>query len=469
MLCPNCSYDIVDTDPLFCPRCGTSLGAGETETTTELDADAVAPVAPQVAPTTTEIVAPEETPPPEETAPPEEIAPPQESATSPLKERFASAWLDVTAAACLAFLVLLCIGGVLLLGAKMQYPALGTGANAIEVLTSIAILALATLRAPIHLGNVTVTVLPLGALLATALGILWASRLAIRARGGEGRPALHGARIAIPFALICWLASLSFRFRGRDEIFAGAWGTLFWALVWGALFGALAGVLGEASTWSTLRARLLPQQSVGARRVGMSAAVVMLTSSAVLSAFALLLWVIVGLIRGTPTRGFGLGDALAALVYLVAFAPNVLTIITALGMGSALDVGARVTVARSRIGEIHELSIFSWAGGEEPAYLYLLLLIPLAATVIGGFYARRTVSDERMVPTLAWAAGTFAVVLFVIALLGDARLGGGLAGFGVAHVSVHAFRTSLLALLWGAAGGALGWQLAKRTTPKEAP
>ena len=79
-------------------------------------------------------------------------------------------------------------------------------------------------------------------------------------------------------------------------------------------------------------------------------------------------------------------------------------IITALGMGSALDVGARVTVARSRVGDINELSIFSWGGGEEPAYLYLLLLIPLAATVAGGFYARRTASDERMVPTLAWAA-----------------------------------------------------------------
>jgi hypothetical protein len=88
--------------------------------------------------------------------------------------------------------------------------------------------------------------------------------------------------------------------------------------------------------------------------------------------------------------------------------------------------------------------------------------------VIGGFYARRTVSTERMVPTLAWAAAIFAVVLFIIALLGDARLGGGLAGFGVAHVSVHAFRTLFLALLWGGAGGALGWQLAHRSTPKEA-
>jgi hypothetical protein len=199
----------------------------------------------------------------------------------------------------------------------------------------------------------------------------------------------------------------------------------------------------------------------------MSTAVVMLASSAVLSALALLLWVIVGLIRGTPTRGFGLGDALAALVYLVAFAPNVLAIITALGMGSVLDVGARVTVARAPVGQFNELSIFSWTGGEEPAYLYLLLLIPLASTVVGGIYARRTASGERMAPTIAWAAITFALVLFVIALLGDARLGGGLAGFGVAHVSVHAFRTLLLALLWGAVGSALGWKLAQRSVPKE--
>jgi hypothetical protein len=460
MRCPNCAYEIVDSDPLFCPRCGTSLGEEETEATTELDAEAVASVAAQPAPATSEFVAPEEA------AAPEDTVAPQESATSPLRERFSSSWLDITAAAAVAFLVLLCVGGVLLLGAKMQYPALGTGANAIEVLSAIAILALATLRAPIHLGNVTVTVLPLGALVVTALGISWAMQMAVRDLG-ETRSALRGARIAIPFALICWLASLSFRFRGRDEVFAGAWGTLFWALVWGALFGALAGVLGGSPLWGALRERVWPRRPEGERRIGMSAAVVMLCSSAVLSVFALLLWVIVGLIRGTPTRGFGLGDALAALVYLVAFAPNILAIITALGMGSALDVGARVTVARSSVGEINELSIFSWGGGEEPAYLFLLLLIPLLATVFGGYYARRAASIERMMPTIAWAAVTFAAALFAIALLGDARLGGGLAGFGVAHVSIHAFRTLLLSLLWGGAGGALGWQLAQRRRPKE--
>ena len=465
MRCPECGHENVDPEAVFCARCATPLGAQDAESTTELDADAVARVA---EPTTTDLgeSAPHTEPVPQGPGPVAEPAP--EAAAPPVAERVAASWLDVTAAASVAFLVLLCIGGVLLLGAKMQYPALGTGANAIEVLSAIAILALATLRAPIHLGNVTVTVLPVGALVATALGILWASRMTLHDRGGDGRPVLRGARIAIPFALICWVASLSFRIRGRDEVFAGAWGTLFWALVWGALFGALAGALGESPLWGTLRGRLWPERPAGSRRLGMSAAVVMLGSSAVLSALALLLWVIVGLIRGTPTRGFGVGDALAALVYLVAFAPNVLAIITALGMGSALDVGARVTVARSRIGEINELSIFSWGGGEEPAYLYLLLLIPLAATVVGGFYARRTGSGERMVSTLAWAAVTFAVVLFLIALLGDARLGGGLAGFGVAHVSIHAFRTLLLALLWGGAGGAVGWQLAQRTAPKGA-
>ncbi|MGH2807662.1 MAG: hypothetical protein ACRDKT_10345 [Actinomycetota bacterium] len=502
MRCPNCGHENTDPEGLFCSRCGTTLGEGESEATTELDADTVAETVAATS-STTELRSPvgETGPEPEPegaTGPPPPPPPsvidepppppppverePEPVAAAPAKRSFVrdlfgtigarltSSWLDVTAAACLAFLVLLCIGGVLLLGAKLQYPALGVGANAIEVLTGLAIVALAILRAPIHLGNVTVTVLPLGALAAVALGTLWSARAAIRDRGTESRAALRGVRIAIPFALICWVASLSFRFRGREEIFAGAWGTLFWALVWGALFGAAAGVLGDAPLWSTIRAKVLPERPEGATRVGISAGVVMLASAAVLSAFALLLWVIVGLMRGTPIRDFGAGDALAAVVYLIAFAPNILGIITALGMGSALDVGARVTIARSPVGRFEEISMFSWGGDAAPVYVFLLLAVPLVATVAGGFYARRKGAGAPMLPTIAWAAASFAVVLFLIALLGDARLGGGLAGRGVAHISVHAFRTLLLALLWGAAGGTLGWRLAARarSSPKGA-
>jgi hypothetical protein len=512
MRCPNCGHESNDPEAIFCPRCGTSLGPTEVEATTELDAEAVAATEAETSSTTelrTPVVedppAPDspsaggpppppppppkplptaeppaaETPAPETPAPetpaPETPAPhasqepvaeqPSRGLIGGLGNRIPSSWFDVTAAACLAFLVLMFIGGVLLLGAKLQFPALGVGANAIDVLTAIAIIALGILRAPIHLGNVTVTVLPLGALIAAALGMLWAARLAVRDLD-RARPLFTGVRFAIPFAIICWLASLSFRFRGREEVFAGAWGTFLWALVWGAVFGAVATIVGDAPLWATLRAKVWPKRSTGERAIGMRAALVMLATAAVLSAFALVLWVIVGLIRGTPTPGFGLGDALAALVYLLAFAPNVLGIITAVGMGSALDVGARVTIAKSRVGRINEISIFSWGGDSPPAYVFLLLVVPLAATVAGGYYARRTASGERMLPTLAWAAVTFAVVLFLIALLGDARLGGGLAGFGVAHVSVHAFRTLLLALVWGFGGGALGWWVAQLRTPK---
>src|SRR5687768_9812765 len=152
MRCPNCGHENVDPEAVFCSRCAAPLGAEDSEATTELDADAAALPGADPAPTTTEF---EQQAPYTEPVPPAPEAetvpePGQEETAPPVRERVAASWLDVTAAASIAFLVLLCTGGVLLLGAKMQYPALGTGANAIEVLSAIAILALATLRAPIH-------------------------------------------------------------------------------------------------------------------------------------------------------------------------------------------------------------------------------------------------------------------------------------------------------------------------------
>jgi hypothetical protein len=197
----------------------------------------------------------------------------------------------------------------------------------------------------------------------------------------------------------------------------------------------------------------------GPVRRGIAAGAVMVSSAAVIAAAATLIGIILALVRGGLRADFGLGDAGAALVYLLAFAPNILVAMTSLGLGAAVDVGARVTVAGGKLGNLRELSLFSWGGESAPGIAYLLVLIPLTATVLGGFYARRR-GGESPVVVLGVAAATFAVILFVIALFGDARLGGGLTGRGVAHVSVYAFRTFLLAGVWGAVGGFAGWKLA---------
>lgn len=454
MRCPSCDSEIVDEQAVFCPRCGGALSSPEVEVTEKLQVPAVA--APDNATDTEALEQPGGT---------ESQGPARPSVVRDFAETvrrtFVARWLDATAAACLGFLVLLCIGALLLVAAKLQFPAFGAGADPIEILTAITILGLAVLRAPIHFGNLLVTTLPFGALVAAGAGIAWATRLATKDRGGPTTTerALAGARVGIPFALICWLAALVFRFRGGDEVFAGAWGALFWGGVWGAAFGALGSAATGAGRIIRLREMVLAP-SEGPVRRGIAAGVVMLTSAAVLAAVATLIGIIVALVRGAPRADFGAGDAGAAVVYLLAFAPNVLVAMTALGLGSAVDVGARVTVAGGKLGSLRELSYFSWGGDGAPGAAYLLVLVPLAATVLGGFYARRR-GEESPAVVLGVAAATFAIVLFVIALLGDARLGGGLAGRGVAHVSVHAFRTLLMAGVWGAIGGFAGWKLAE--------
>lgn len=468
MRCPHCDSEIVDERAVFCPRCGGTLGSSEVEVTEKLQVpEAVA--APDDA-AETDALESSRVP---DKAMPDEPAPESPSSessapvaavrdlTESVRKSFVSRWLDATAAACLAFLVLLSVGAVLLVAAKLQFPGFGTGANPIEVLTAVTILGLAVLRTPIHFGNLLVTTLPFGALIAAGAGIAWATRVATKDRPPADvmERVLAGVRVAVPFALVCWLAALVFRFRGGDEVFAGAWGALFWGAVWGAVFGAM----GAATSRRELLARLKEMTIVpgeGPVRRGLSAGIVMLATALGLAAAATLIGIIVALARGAPRPGFGAGDAAAAIVYLVAFAPNVLVAMTALGLGSALDVGARVTVAGGRLGSVRELSLFSWGQDGPPGVAYLLVLIPLIATMLGGFYARRR-GGESIATVLGVATALFALILFAVALLGDARLGGGLAGRGVAHVSVHAFRTLGMALVWGAVGGFLGWKAAE--------
>jgi hypothetical protein len=91
---------------------------------------------------------------------------------------------------------------------------------------------------------------------------------------------------------------------------------------------------------------------------------------------------------------------------------------------------------------------------------YLFLLVPLVATVLGGRRAasRAAGSAERVLRGLG-AGAVFGVLMATAALFSAASLPLPLLGqFDVLPVSIHAAMpsTALLALAWGAAGGALG-------------
>ena len=200
----------------------------------------------------------------------------------------------------------------------------------------------------------------------------------------------------------------------------------------------------------------------------MQAGGVMLGLGVLMAAAVLLLWIIVGLARGAQPRSFDAGDALSALIYLVAFAPNVLVAILSLSVGAPIEVGAQITFGGRLVGAIEDYSIFGWAGGPAPAWVFLLLVIPLLACIAGGVWLRGRGEErsegERMERerSIALAAATFGVALFLLAFLGEARLGAALVrNRGVGLVAPNPWFVGVLSFVWAAAAGLSGWHLSE--------
>ena len=511
MRCPSCDHEIVDEEAVFCPRCGARVQPDQFEATDSIGADEddghtveLRPQdrGPSVVPSVnTDVVriggrpdedrverregdGPSSTdadpdPPPTSSAPEERLADSYSPGWQGQRDRAAAAgtgarralaaggWIDASQAAGLAFLGVLGIGAVLLVAAKLQLPELGNELNPINVLSAIVMAGLGTLGVPLHLGGIEVSVIPLGALTATGLMISWAVRTSHRRRegGGTGERILDGAKVAIPFGVLCWLASLLFRLREEpNPVSSGAGEALAFGLLWGALFGAL-GALRSGTTLRQLLSQGLDRfrgRSTNAYG-GFVAGGVMLLVTFLLAAIALLLWIIVGLARGGTPKGFGAGDAVAAIVYLIAFLPNMLATIAGFSVGAPVELGGQITVAGRLRGRVPAYSVFDWDGGTPPFYVALLVMIPVIACSVGGYIAYRNAKDKnQVVEVLAAAVVTFSVTLLILATLAEARLGAGLLGrSGFARLAVNAPITFLLAVVWSGALGFAGWKVAE--------
>lgn len=361
-------------------------------------------------------------------------------------------------AASLAFLGVMALGSVLLLALKFQYPGLGAGADVVDILTAVVVLSLAILRVPIHLGELTLTILPLGALFCVFLIVRWACRVATPSAPATRGPAVGGA-----FSAMALLAALIFRFRFKpDALYAGAigaatmgflWVTLFWSLVFATSRHSLATLAGRRLAASKARRPALFE--------GLRTGLLMLLLGVVLGTAAALVWAIFVLLTGGGPRALGFGDLVASVVYLVAFAPNLVVIVLALSLGAFVDIGAALTVHGGVRGNVRQLSVI----GEGAGGSALLLLVPAVACLAGGFWARRnTRRPDQVILILTTAALTFASTLAVLAWLGQARLGAELAAArgGFALVAPQVPTVFLLAALWAAVAGYAGWMMAER-------
>jgi hypothetical protein len=473
MRCPGCGAETSDVEAEFCSQCGSSLRTSEGEVTSRLGpgdtegggSRGTQAKGPQDTWEAGPAVQEEEDRPAPAASRGGRLAEAAEMFDHFGRRLRGRGWVDATAAAALAFLVLLSTGAILLLAAKFQSTTFGAGADPFNVFTAVVILGLGSIRVPVHLGDLVFTLLPLGALAVIAAGIVWATRSSLRREQVPEPPAREGLKVGVPFALICWLFALVFRFRDPPAIVhAGAIGALLLGGLWGSLFGVLGAatlvkspvtLVREGMSWLGSRSGIL--------RAGVQAGGVMLGLGSLMAAAVLLLWIIVGLARGAQPRSFDGGDALSALIYLAAFAPNVLVAILSLSVGAPIEVGAQVTFGGRLVGAIEDYSIFGWGGDPAPVWVFLLLVIPLLACMGGGFWLRGRGERTERERSVAAAAATFGVALFLLALLGEARLGAALVrNRGVGLVAPNPWLVGILSFAWAAIAGLAGWHLAER-------
>lgn len=376
----------------------------------------------------------------------------------------ANGWVEVVQAASLSFIVLLVSGSALIVAAKLNFPSLGAGADPYDGVKAIVIAALGILSVPVIFEDLAVALLPLGALAVTGWGIAWAVRTTLRpVEGDAGNVVLSGVRVAVPFALICWLAALVFRFGGTHPVAADAGATLLAGAFWGGSFGAVGALQIRRSlrewagiAWSVVRARA-PVYAEGALCGAITVAVV-----AILAAAATLLWIIVSLVADAPGRYFDAGDAAAYIVYAIAFLPNAIVSVATIAFGSSLEVGARLTLGGEIAGPLRSYSLWGWGGGSPPALIYLLPVIPLASCLAAGANAARRVTDaSKMVPVLLVSSGLVATTFTLLGWVAKMRLAGIGRGAGYAIVApdvvVMFFASFFLTGLLGVAG----WKLAE--------
>ena len=379
-------------------------------------------------------------------------------------------WRRAAVSACIGFVALVAVGAVLVAAAKLQFTSLGTGSNPLRVLSAAVMAGLTTLGAGLRIGAIQAGVVPLGALLVTGCLLAWAARTQHDDETSDDLPrdldvrenALGAVRFGVVFGGLCALAALVFRIPEEpipvsvSPVMAGVLGAL-WATAFG-LLGTLAGAaplrssLAHASGLIRRRERGLMSQAVVFS--GVSLSILML-----LSLGAVLLGIIFRLVTSPLPGRLDAGDAAAGLLYLAAFLPNVLVGVASLGMGAPIEVGAEITAAGRRVGPVSEYSLAEWGSGAPPPVAFGLLLIPLLAFLVAGFAARATTAQRDRFPSeLVLGAALTALLLGLLCIVADARLGGGLvSGNGVVRVAPDWIQVVPRAFGWGVAAGLAGW------------
>ena len=354
------------------------------------------------------------------------------------RENFA----ELASMAAIIFLCLMAAGALLLVAGKLQFPSLGAGSAPLDVLRAIGLIALAALGVTIDLDGLELRVVPLGALMVVAVVAKAMTQQVFK----DGlRSKLEPWLVGLVVGLLASFSTLVFRFVGEAPISANTGEAFFY----GSLWGSVVAMIGLRGTELSVPSR--PHWLGDGFRVAAPACV-----SAATGALIVLVSLVIARLASDPLpRSFELGDAAAAVLYLIAFLPNVLVAIFSLAVGASLEVGAQFDVGGELVGPLKSISMWDWGGA--PIARWFLLLLPLTVSIQAGSLAlRRASSPASALRSVVTGAALVALAVGLLAAIGDARLGAGLVRQnGVGLVAINAFQATALAFSWITIGGVL--------------
>ncbi len=334
---------------------------------------------------------------------------------------------------------------------------------------------------------------PLTATAFVAWALMRAGRSVGAAVGGpEIRRAVHGAKVALPYALLCWAVAWGIRFRltlpdsGPLSIHPSRLAAFFWPLGLAVAFGAIGGVRSAGGgVWTS--EWLWGSDAWGRRWRGAAlGGIGMLTLGLALPLLGLLIVAVVdGSTAGSYLRGAfgpGVGTGIMAVVTFVLFLPNVAAWVLVPAMGGCLEVGGGpgsslppycfLSYNSFVMHPVPNRFSSSWGYhelGAPPTAFLLFLLVPVIAMLVGGALAARWAASATraegvlvggMAGLIFAASFTFVLVLSEV----TARLNGP-----ISYVATGYFRYGpyppygfQLAMAWGVIGGAIGGILGAR-------
>jgi len=340
--------------------------------------------------------------------------------------------------------------------------------------------------------------------------------VAVRAGAGAGRgptsaltAGLHGAKVAVPYAVVCLAASAGARFTVRLpsnpfvptglSVRPAYLSAFLWPLAIGAVAGFAGGVRASSPgrRVSTVPAARQPAEGPpGAewdRRLrGAVWGGARMFLGAVALAFLGLL--VLGAAHPSVTRAYfraafahGVLRGVTLVAATALAVPNLAAWVVFASMGSCVELGGSRSTCLlsyghfpggpggSRLGGAFGRLVPSGPGGPAPTGYLLFLLVPVVAVVLGG--AGAAVRARTASRLEAAAVGAAAGVVFALLCVGLVALAtaDGAVGAGLGRSAASTFRlgpqpvvSGLLALAWGALGGGVGG-LARGPGPRGTP